>query len=70
MVESGKLNLEEMESRDMKAEEVSEKLKKLKGFGPFLTATVLMCIGYYHLVPSDTETLRLFREVYIYIYIS
>nr|VDD35065.1 unnamed protein product [Brassica oleracea] len=65
MVESGKLNLEEMESRDMKAEEVSEKLKKLKGFGPFLTATVLMCIGYYHLVPSDTETLRLFREVHV-----
>ncbi|KAL0662462.1 hypothetical protein Bca4012_099299 [Brassica carinata] len=62
MVESGKLNLEEMERRDIKAEEMSEKLKKLKGFGAFVTTTVLMCIGYYHLVPSDTETLRLFRE--------
>lgn len=68
MVESGKLNLEEMERRDMTAKQVSEKLKKLSGFGAFVTATVLMCIGYYHLVPSDTETLRLFREVY-YLYI-
>ncbi|KAL0803149.1 hypothetical protein Bca101_058325 [Brassica carinata] len=64
VVESGKLNLEEMERRDMTAEQVSEKLKKLTGFGAFVTATVLMCIGYYHLVPSDTETLRLFREVH------
>ncbi|KAF8090861.1 hypothetical protein N665_0463s0020 [Sinapis alba] len=64
LVESGKLDLEEMERRDMKAEQVSEKLKKLTGFGAFVTATVLMCIGYYHLVPSDTETLRLFREAH------
>ncbi|KAG2262336.1 hypothetical protein Bca52824_069415 [Brassica carinata] len=62
MVESGKLNLEEMERRDMTAEQVSEKLKKLTGFGAFVTATVLMCIGYYHLLPSDIETLRIFRE--------
>ncbi|WZZ65866.1 hypothetical protein YC2023_077236 [Brassica napus] len=52
MVESGKLNLEEMERRDIKAEEMSEKLKKLKGFGAFVTTTVLMCIGYYHLDPK------------------
>lgn len=69
MVESGELNLEEMERRDMKAEQVYVKLKKLTGFGAFVTATVLMCIGYYHLVPSDTETLRLFREVYHLVYI-
>ncbi|KAG2262337.1 hypothetical protein Bca52824_069416 [Brassica carinata] len=67
MVESGKLNLEEMERRDMTAEQVSEKLKKLTGFGAFVTATVLMCIGYYHLLPSDIETLRIFREVYLHI---
>ncbi|KAH0873590.1 hypothetical protein HID58_070952 [Brassica napus] len=61
MVESGKLNLEEMERRDIKAEEMSEKLKKLKGFGAFVTTTVLMCIGYYHL---DPKTLP---RVYLYI---
>ncbi|KAJ0254168.1 hypothetical protein HA466_0107090 [Hirschfeldia incana] len=64
MVDSGTLNLEEMERRDMTAEQVSEKLTKMSGFGPFARATVLICIGYYHLVPSDTETLRLFRENY------
>lgn len=62
-VENGSLNLEKMEMREMEVEETIGKLKKLKGFGPFATATVLMCIGYYHLVPSDTETLRLLREV-------
>lgn len=65
MVESGSLNLQEMERRDMEAEQVIGKLRNLKGFGVFATATVLMCIGYYHLVPSDTETQRLLREVYI-----
>ncbi|CAH8359745.1 unnamed protein product [Eruca vesicaria subsp. sativa] len=43
-VESGELNLEEMERGAMKAEQVSEKLIKLSGFGAFATATVLMCI--------------------------
>jgi len=27
-----------------------------------LPSKVLMCTGYYHLVPSDTENLRLLRE--------
>ncbi|KAL1222734.1 hypothetical protein V5N11_002425 [Cardamine amara subsp. amara] len=63
-VENGSVNLERMEMNEMEVEQVIEKLRKLKGFGPFVTATVLMCIGYYHLVPSDTETLRLLREVH------
>ncbi|XP_010468777.1 PREDICTED: uncharacterized protein LOC104748896 [Camelina sativa] len=63
-VENGSLNLEKMEKGEMEVDEVVGKLKKLKGFGPFASATVLMCMGYYHLVPSDTETLRLLREVH------
>ncbi|KAG7595353.1 HhH-GPD domain [Arabidopsis thaliana x Arabidopsis arenosa] len=63
-VENGSLNLEKMEMGEMEVEQVIEKMNKLKGFGPFATATVLMCLGYYHLVPSDTETLRLLREVH------
>ncbi|VVB01653.1 unnamed protein product [Arabis nemorensis] len=64
MVERKSLNLEEMEKREMEPAKVIGKLRKLKGFGVFATATVLMCIGYYHLVPSDTETLRLLREMH------
>ncbi|CAH2065823.1 unnamed protein product [Thlaspi arvense] len=64
MVESGSLNLEEIERRDVGAEQVFNQLIKLTGFGAFVTATVLMCIGHYRLVPSDTETLRLLQEVH------
>ncbi|CAN8323428.1 unnamed protein product [Cochlearia groenlandica] len=59
-VESGWLNLEKMEKMEVK--KLTTKLNKIQGFGPFVTSTVLMCIGYYHLVPSDTETLRLLKQ--------
>ncbi|CAA7060945.1 unnamed protein product [Microthlaspi erraticum] len=63
-IERGSLNLQKMESGEMEAEEIAKKVSNLKGFGLFATATVLMCIGHYHRVTCDTETLRLFGELH------
>jgi len=42
---------------------VHSRLIKLKGFGPFSTATTLMCMGKYEKVPADSETRRHLQEV-------
>ncbi|KAK6645832.1 hypothetical protein PHAVU_L001673, partial [Phaseolus vulgaris] len=38
-------------------------LDEFKGFGPFSTATTLMCMGIYEKVPTDTETKALLKQV-------
>ncbi|KAK6796225.1 hypothetical protein RDI58_003926 [Solanum bulbocastanum] len=35
---------------------------KINGVGPFTTNTIMMCIGHYHNIPIDTETLRHMKE--------
>lgn len=35
---------------------------KINGAGPFTTNTIMMCIGHYHNIPIDTETLRHMKE--------
>ncbi|XP_038877617.1 uncharacterized protein LOC120069874 [Benincasa hispida] len=37
---------------------------KIKGFGPFATANVLMCLGLYRQLPIDTETIRHLKQVH------
>ncbi|KAJ8753281.1 hypothetical protein K2173_019680 [Erythroxylum novogranatense] len=37
-------------------------LTKIKGVGPFSRANILMCIGFYQTIPSDTETIRHIKE--------
>lgn len=60
-VENGRLKLNQIEEASYM--EVTNKLKKIKGFGPFASANVLMCLGFYQKVPADTETIRLFQKV-------
>lgn len=36
---------------------------KINGAGPFTINTIMMCIGHYHHIPIDTETLRHMKEV-------
>lgn len=38
-------------------------LKEIEGFGPYTCANVLMCMGFYHVVPSDSETIRHIKQV-------
>ncbi|KAL9141064.1 hypothetical protein ABFS82_14G078400 [Erythranthe guttata] len=43
---------------------LTEKLRVIDGFGPFTCANVLMCIGYYHVIPTDSETIRHLKQVH------
>lgn len=63
-----KIQLEELEetcdvSDPSSYEQLNEKLSCLDGFGPFTRANVLMCMGFYHKIPSDSETIRHLKQV-------
>ncbi|CAA0819569.1 Unknown protein [Striga hermonthica] len=45
-------------------ENLIEKLRVMEGFGPYTCANVLMCVGYYHVVPLDSETIRHLKQVH------
>lgn len=42
---------------------LNEQLGNVNGFGPFTRANVLMCLGFFHVIPSDSETLRHLNQV-------
>ncbi|XP_041020590.1 uncharacterized protein LOC121262259 [Juglans microcarpa x Juglans regia] len=65
-VESGKLDLQkfEKESNSVSSQEVFVKLKRIKGFGPFACANLMMCMGFYEMVPMDSETRRHLQQVH------
>jgi len=54
-VESNRLKLEEFEQQQ---QQLYAKLIKMKGFGPFACANILMCIGFYQRIAQDSETIR------------
>ncbi|KAK4605634.1 hypothetical protein RGQ29_000083 [Quercus rubra] len=60
--EGGKLKLKFKKTSSY--EEIFDKLSKIKGFGPYACATLMMCIGFYQMVPMDTETKRHLQQVY------
>lgn len=43
--------------------ELDQKLKEINGFGPFTRGNVLMCMGYYNVIPTDSETIRHLKQV-------
>lgn len=45
-------------------DKMAEKLRVINGFGPFTCANVLMCMGYYHVIPTDSETIRHLKQVF------
>ncbi|KAG7962964.1 hypothetical protein I3843_09G094700 [Carya illinoinensis] len=45
-------------------DKLSDQLKEIDGFGPFTRANVLMCMGFYHIIPTDSETIRHLRQVH------
>ncbi|KAM0831570.1 hypothetical protein ACQ4PT_065446 [Festuca glaucescens] len=60
-------NLEEMLKMSLPAtedaipstyERLDKELSTISGFGPFTRANVLMCMGFFHMIPADTETIR------------
>jgi 3-methyladenine DNA glycosylase/8-oxoguanine DNA glycosylase len=65
-VESGKLNLKKFEEafgRASSYKEIYKKLKKINGFGSYVCANLMMCIGFYQMVPVDSETKRHLQQV-------
>ncbi|KAG8099198.1 hypothetical protein GUJ93_ZPchr0013g37195 [Zizania palustris] len=44
-------------------ERLDEELSTISGFGPFTRANVLMCMGFFHTIPADTETVRHLKQV-------
>lgn len=62
-IERGTLKLKKLEQCDLSYEQVHRKLRKIKGFGHFTIACILMCLGRYRKVPTDTETMRHLKEV-------
>ncbi|KAM7473081.1 hypothetical protein LguiB_020324 [Lonicera macranthoides] len=62
-VESGKIKLEKYE-QEISSKKIFDSLMKINGFGPFVSANVLMCLGFYQKVPVDSETMRHLRQVH------
>ncbi|KAG0453491.1 hypothetical protein HPP92_024795 [Vanilla planifolia] len=67
IITDGKLELKKLEElckgySESSYELLEQQLMVLSGFGPFTRANVLMCMGFYHRVPADTETVRHIRQ--------
>ena len=43
--------------------QLHDKLKQIRGYVPFTRANVLMCLGYYHVIPTDSETVRHLKQM-------
>ncbi|KAK7246074.1 hypothetical protein RIF29_40932 [Crotalaria pallida] len=68
-VVEGKIQLGQLEELSKDAslssyEQLEDQLKQIEGFGPFTVANVLMCMGYYHVIPTDSETIRHLKQVH------
>nr|POE45960.1 hypothetical protein CFP56_60115 [Quercus suber] len=46
-------------------DKLAKQLKEIDGFGTFTCANVLMCMGYYHVIPTDSETIWHLRKVHV-----
>lgn len=65
----GKIQLRQLEkacgeSSMANYSQLAEQLKEINGFGPYTCSNVLMCMGFYHVVPSDSETVRHLNQVH------
>ncbi|KAA0054220.1 DNA glycosylase [Cucumis melo var. makuwa] len=58
-VKNGKIDLQRLEVQNP-----NYYFPKIKGFGPFATANILMCLGFYRQLPIDTETIRHLKQVH------
>ncbi|GJN10806.1 hypothetical protein PR202_ga28933 [Eleusine coracana subsp. coracana] len=45
-------------------ERLNKELSAISGFGPFTCANVLMCMGYFHTIPADAETIRHLKQIH------
>ncbi|KAI5652326.1 hypothetical protein M9H77_29513 [Catharanthus roseus] len=62
-VDSGEYKLREFEKCTSHIK-LCQKLKEIKGFGKYAAANMKMCLGFYTIVPIDSETKRHFEEIH------
>ncbi|KAI3763424.1 hypothetical protein L1987_53883 [Smallanthus sonchifolius] len=62
-VTSGKINLDHLEHRYSNGDDLYQHLRKIKGIGDFVSSNILMCLGFYHRLPVDSETIRHIKQV-------
>ena len=67
-IEEGRIQLIQLEETCMERSlssynKLAEQLRQIDGFGPFTCANVLMCMGFYHVIPTDSETVRHLKQV-------
>ncbi|KAH7867195.1 hypothetical protein Vadar_030301 [Vaccinium darrowii] len=43
---------------------LADQVKEIYGFGAFTCANVLVCMGFYHVIPTDSETVRHVKQVH------
>ncbi|KAH9750127.1 ENDO3c domain-containing protein [Citrus sinensis] len=65
----GQIQLRELEDMCNEASltayvKLAEQLSQINGFGPFTRNNVLVCIGFYHVIPTDSETIRHLKQVH------
>ncbi|KAF3440646.1 hypothetical protein FNV43_RR18930 [Rhamnella rubrinervis] len=65
----GRIHLRQLEETSMERSlsnysKLAEQMKQIHGFGPFTCANVLMCMGFYHVIPADSETVRHLNQVH------
>lgn len=65
-VMNGEINLLDLEKLS-DADKLYNKLTNIKGIGDFVAHNVLMCMGFYHKVPVDSETIRHIKQVHVLI---
>ncbi|KAL2939587.1 DNA-3-methyladenine glycosylase 1 [Bienertia sinuspersici] len=68
-VVDGRIQLDQLEELCNEAclsnyNKVDEKLREIEGFGPFTRGNVMMCLGFYNVVPTDSETIRHLKQVH------
>lgn len=73
-IENGSLNLDDFERPDSSAPTydlatshhklLRNRLMRIKGFGAFTVANIMMCIGFYQYIPIDTETIKHLEQVF------
>ncbi|OEL22599.1 hypothetical protein BAE44_0016382 [Dichanthelium oligosanthes] len=55
---------EEVSTIEPTYERLNKELSAISGFGPFTRANVLMCMGFNHRIPADTETIRHLKQIH------
>ncbi|KAM7474426.1 hypothetical protein LguiB_021669 [Lonicera macranthoides] len=68
-VVEGRIQLRQLEEASSELslsnyDKLGDQLKGIDGFGPFTCANVLMCMGFYHVIPTDSETIRHLKQVH------